>query len=113
MFKRDNKRYTRHKRIRAKVSGNSERPRLCVFRSNKYIYAQLIDDEKGKILLSLNDSKLKEKNKTVAAHKVGELLAEKSIEKKIKKIVFDKAGYKYHGRVQALAQGAREKGLQF
>lgn len=113
MLRRDNKRYIRHKRTRAKVSGSSKRPRLCVFRSNKYIYAQLIDDEKGKILLSLSDFKLKEKTKTAAAHKVGELLAQKAIEKKIKKVVFDKAGYKYHGRVQALAQGAREGGLQF
>ena len=109
MLKRD----IRHKRIRAKVSGNLERPRLCVFRSNKYIYAQLIDDGKGKVLLSLNDFKLKEKNKTAAAHKVGELLAQKALEKKINKVVFDKAGYKYHGRVQALAQGARDGGLQF
>jgi len=109
MLKRD----IRHKRTRAKVSGNLERPRLCVFRSNKYIYAQLIDDEKGKVLLSLSDFKLKEKNKTEAAHKVGELLAQKAVEKKINKVVFDKAGYKYHGRVQALAQGARDGGLQF
>ncbi len=109
MLKRD----IRHKRIRAKVSGNLERPRLCVFRSNRYIYAQLIDDGKGKVLLSLNDFKLKEKNKTAAAHKVGELLAQKALEKKINKVVFDKAGYKYHGRVQALAQGARDGGLQF
>jgi len=113
MLKRDNKRYIRHKRTRAKVSGSSEKPRLCVFRSSKYIYAQLINDEKGKILLSLNNLKLEEKNKITAAYKVGELLAKEAIEKKIKKVVFDKAGYKYHGRVKALAQGARAGGLQF
>ncbi len=102
----DNKRLRRHKRVRAKIKGTAKVPRLCVFRSNKHIYGQLIDDEKGKILLSAKDN-------IVIAKKVGKLLAEKAIVKKYKKVVFDRAGYKYHGRVKSLAEGAREGGLKF
>lgn len=101
-----NNRIRRHKRIRAKIKGTAKVPRLCVFRSNKYIQAQLINDEKGKTLLMVKDVKS-------AASKVGKVLAEKAIEKKIKKVVFDRGGYKYHGRVKALAEGAREAGLKF
>lgn len=115
MLKKQEKRKRRHKKVRAKILGTAEVPRLCVFRSAKHIYAQLVDDEKGKTLVSASDSELKKtKNKkTSLAMKVGKLIAKKAIEKKINKVVFDRAGYKYHGRVKALAQGAREGGLKF
>lgn len=100
------KRITRHKRVRAVIKGTSERPRLSVFRSNKYIYAQLIDDVKSITLLSAGGAK-----KT--ASKVGENLAEKALEKGIKKVVFDRGGYKYHGQIRNLAEGARKGGLKF
>jgi len=111
------KRKRRHRRVRAKIFGKSEKPRLCVFRSNKHIYAQLIDDEKGKVLLGVNDiffSQAKEKKgKVRIAFEIGKLIAKKALENKIKKVVFDRGGYKYHGRVKALAEGAREEGLEF
>lgn len=120
------KKLRRHKRIRAKVFGTKERPRLCVFMSAKHIYAQLIDDEKGKTLLSASDLNLKqnkksEKQKTknqmtkkvLLAFEVGKLIAEKAKQLKIEKVVFDRGGYKYHGKVKALAEGAREAGLKF
>ena len=119
------KRYRRHKRIRAKVSGTKERPRLCVFRSNKHIYAQLIDDEKGHTILSASDlelkgseiqiskSKMKKNRKVAISFEVGKLIAKKALKKNIKKVVFDRGGYKYHGRVKALAEGARDAGLKF
>lgn len=100
------KRIIRHKRVRAIVKGTSERPRLSVFRSNKYIYAQLIDDSKGVTLLNAKGAK-----KT--ALKIGESLAKKALEKGIKKIVFDRGGYKYHGQIKSLAEGARQGGLRF
>lgn len=105
----------RIKRIKAKVIGTGEKPRLSVFRSNRQIYAQLIDDQKGKTLVSASGSDLKEKNsgKINQAHKIGEILAQKAQEKKIRQVVFDRHGYKYHGRVKALAEGARAKGLVF
>lgn len=110
----------RHRKIRVKINGTKENPRLCVFRSNKHIYAQLIDDSKGKILASANDFKInidkenKEKNKKVIiAFKVGEEIAKKTKELKIKKVLFDRGGYKYHGRVKAVAEGARQEGLKF
>ena len=109
----DNKRIKRHKRIRAKIKGTSKVLRLCVFRSSKYIYAQLIDDEKAKTILSVNDKLVKGKNRIDSAKEVGKLLAEKAIEKKYKKVVFDRGGYRYHGRVKSLAEGAREGGLKF
>jgi len=122
-IKKQEQRERRHRRVRAKINGTKECPRLCVFRSNKYIYAQLIDDEKGKTLLSVTDKKPKPKTKTKtkvkessninSALEVGKILAEKAIEKKIKKIVFDRGGYKYHGRVKAIAEGARQGGLKF
>jgi large subunit ribosomal protein L18 len=125
MSEKQEKRRKRHRRLRAKISGTKERPRLCVFRSNKHIYAQLIDDEKGKTLLAASDNELKQKGKKSSlkkaagsgginlAFEVGKLIAQKSLEKKIEKVVFDKGGYKYHGQVKALAEGAREGGLKF
>lgn len=105
---------TREKRIRVKISGTKERPRLSVFRSNKYISLQLIDDQSGKTLVSASDLKLKKKaTKTEIAKDVGKKLAEVAKEKKIKKVVFDRRGYKYHGRVRAAAEAAREGGLEF
>jgi large subunit ribosomal protein L18 len=116
------KRKNRHIRIRAKVKGTNSRPRLCLFRSNKHIYAELIDDQKGKILVSGSDFELEknkgkekksEKGKIAKANAVGKLIAEKALEKGFKKAVFDRGGFNYHGRVKALAEGAREKGLEF
>lgn len=115
MLKKQEKRKRRHKRVRAKIKGTAKVPRLCVFRSAKHIYAQLVDDEKGKTLVSASDSELKKtKNKkTSLATEVGKLIAKKAIEKKVNKVVFDRAGYKYHGRVEALAEAARKGGLKF
>jgi len=107
------KRYRRHKRVKSKVRGTSNIPRLCVFRSNRHIYAQLIDDEKGITILSEKDLDKKGKTKTEVAYEVGKSLAGKAIKKKIEKVVFDRAGYKYHGRVKSLAEGARQGGLKF
>ncbi len=108
----------RIKRIRKKVSGTQEKPRLRVFKSAKHIYAQLIDDTAGHTLLSLStvnkEVDLSEaKGKIAQAHKVGLQLAEKAKEKGIKNIVFDRGGYIYHGRVKALSEGARKGGLEF
>lgn len=102
--------------MRVKIKGTAKQPRLSIFRSNKHISAQLIDDEKRKTLLHASDLEIKDRKKmrkTDLARKVGKLVAGKSLEKKIKKIVFDRAGYKYHGRVKAVADGAREGGLEF
>ena len=110
------KRIARHRRVRAKIKGTKERPRLCVFRSNQHIYAQLIDDNEGKTLVAVSDRELKtkvKKTKTDLAKEVGKLIAQKAVSKKIKNIVFDRGGYKYHGRVKALAEAAREGGLEF
>lgn len=106
-------RNTRRKRIRSKVSGTKEMPRLSVFKSNKFVYAQLIDDESGKTLASSSSVKIKAKGKTEQARKVGEDLAKKAEAQKIKKAVFDRGGFIYTGRVKALAEGAREGGLKF
>lgn len=107
-------RFKRKNRIRAKISGTATRPRLSVFRSLKNNYAQLIDDENGVVLASSSDLKSKDKGtKTEKAKKVGEEIAKKAAEKKITTIVFDRNGYKYHGRIKALADGAREGGLKF
>lgn len=109
------KRDKRHKRVRAKISGTNKVPRLCVFRSNKHVYAQLIDDENGRILLFAKDSEIskKLKGKTNVSKEVGKLIAKKAIDKKFEKVVFDRSGYQYHGRVKSLAEGAREGGLKF
>ncbi len=126
------KRERRHRRARAGTFGTAERPRLCVFRSNNHIYAQLIDDLNNKVILSVSDIKIgspksgnskkgNEENKNkenlsgkkLNAFAVGKEAAKKALSKGIKKVVFDRGGYKYHGRVKALAEGAREGGLIF
>ncbi len=104
----------REKRVRAKVRGTSDRPRLNVFRSDRYIYAQIIDDTAGSTLVAASSGKLKNnKTKTEQAKEVGKQLAKEALEKGIKAVVFDRGGYRYHGRVRALAEGAREGGLEF
>lgn len=104
-----------HYRIRKKVAGSAERPRLSVFRSNKAIYAQLVDDTNGNVLTSASSALLETKsdNKVEQAKAVGKLIAEKAKDKNIDSVVFDRSGYLYHGRVKALAEGARECGLNF
>lgn len=101
--------------IRAKVSGTSTRPRLSVFRSNKAIYAQLIDDQAGKTLISVTSSNIDNGNgtKVEKSANVGKILASKAQEMGISEVVFDRSGYLYHGRVKSLADGAREGGLKF
>ncbi|MCI1957791.1 MAG: 50S ribosomal protein L18 [[Lactobacillus] timonensis] len=108
-------RQRRHMRVRGKISGTAERPRLSVYRSNNNIYAQLIDDVKGVTLASAStlDSEVSGKTKTDQAASVGELIAKRGAAKNIKNVVFDRGGYLYHGRVAALATAARENGLQF
>lgn len=120
MIKKENSnvaRLRRHKRVRKNISGTASRPRLNVYRSLKNIYAQIIDDDKGVTLVSASslDASLKGKNggNKEAAREVGKLVAQKAIEKGIKAVVFDRGGYIYHGRVQELAEGAREGGLEF
>ncbi|WP_096225955.1 50S ribosomal protein L18 [Geobacillus sp. FJAT-46040] len=107
----------RHARIRKKIFGTAERPRLSVFRSNKHIYAQIIDDTKSATIVSAStldkEFGLDSTNNIEAAKKVGELVAKRALEKGIKKVVFDRGGYLYHGRVKALADAAREAGLEF
>lgn len=107
-------RQRRHARVRGKISGTAERPRLNVYRSNSNIYAQLIDDVEGVTLASAStlDDSVKG-SKTEQATAVGELIAKRAGEKKIVDVVFDRGGYLYHGRVQALAEAARENGLKF
>ncbi|MGE4518327.1 MAG: 50S ribosomal protein L18 [Desulfobacteraceae bacterium] len=120
-FKREPKfvsRYKRKIRIRKKISGSTECPRLSVFRSARHIYAQIIDDSNGQTLVSAStlDKELKGsefENKTAAAVKIGTLVAERAKAKGIEKVVFDRNGYIYHGRVKALSDGAREAGLNF
>lgn len=110
----------RKKGIRKKIHGTSERPRLCVYKSNRYIYAQIIDDTRGITLLSLSsliykkDKKDNNNYKSVEiARKLGEDLGKLAIQKGIKKIVFDRSGYPYHGRIKALADGVRKQGIEF
>jgi large subunit ribosomal protein L18 len=110
------KRNKRKSRIRGKISGTKSVPRLSVFRSNAHIYTQLIDDKVGITLVSANDIELKSEKKVsklATAFQVGAELGNKALKKKIKKVVFDRAGYKYHGRVKAVAEGARKSGLVF
>ena len=109
-------RVRRHKRVRTKISGTAECPRLCVFRSNKNIVAQVIDDEAGKTLAyaSTLDKEVKTKQSNVeAATEVGTLIAKRAIKAGVKAVVFDRGGYIYHGKVKALAEAAREAGLEF
>ena len=110
----------RHRSLRKRIEGTPERPRLAVFRSTRHIYAQVIDDLLQKTLAGTSDLALgekaareTEKDKKVLAKKVGAAIAKKCLEKGIDKVVFDRAGFKYHGRVSALAEGAREAGLKF
>jgi large subunit ribosomal protein L18 len=107
----------RHARVRAKLSGTAARPRLNVFRSNKNIYAQLIDDVNGVTLASAStldkEVNVESASNTDAAIKVGELVAKRAVEKGVKSVVFDRGGYLYHGRIKALADAARENGLEF
>ena len=114
---RNEARLARHERVRNKVSGTSTTPRLNVFRSNQNIFAQIIDDTKNVTLVSASsiDKELKLENggNVEAAKKVGELLAKRAKEQNITKVVFDRGGYLYHGRVEALADAARENGLEF
>lgn len=109
------KRQFRAKRTRAKLFGSAQRPRLCVFRSNQHVYAQLINDAKSATLASAGDLELPagKKTKTEMAKMVGQQLAKKALNLKITQAVFDKGRYKYHGIVKALADGAREGGLKF
>jgi large subunit ribosomal protein L18 len=115
----------RHRSLRKRIAGTAERPRLVVFRSAKHIYVQVIDDLASKTVVSASDLMPKKADKKAAvggdidgkkaerAKKVGALVAKRCIEKGIKQVVFDRAGYKYHGRISAVAAGAREAGLQF
>lgn len=116
---KNTERKVRHKRVRTKISGTNERPRLCVYRSLSQIYAQVIDDVKGVTLASAStlDKDVKAlcqgKSKSEQAKIVGEVIAKRALEKNISEVVFDRGGYIYIGRVQALADGAREAGLKF
>ena len=114
---RNSMRQARHERIRKTMMGTCATPRLCVFRSNKEIYAQIIDDETKTTLCSASsldkDLKIKNGSNVEAAKVVGKSIAEKAKKAKITKVVFDRGGYLYHGRVQALAEAARENGLEF
>lgn len=116
---REAARKRRHKRVRKRVFGTPERPRLNVYRSLKHIYAQVIDDTQGHTLVAAStldralDGKLNGLKKTEQAKLVGALVAERALAKGVKKVVFDRGGYKYHGRVKALAEAAREAGLEF
>lgn len=118
---KNEKRQSRHARIRAKVKGTASLPRLAIFRSNRFIYAQLVDDKAGRTLVAASDVAIKDKankkdsgpfkvNKAMA---VGQLLAKSAIAQGIKAVVFDRGGYQYTGRVKALAEGARSGGLEF
>jgi large subunit ribosomal protein L18 len=108
-----------HKRIRAKISGNPSRPRLCVYRSSKYVYAQIIDDTQGTTLVAASTAEknvrgdLKGTGNIQASKLVGKAIADRAIAKGIETVVFDRGGYLYHGRIKALAEAARESGLKF
>ncbi|MBM2818103.1 MAG: rplR [Parcubacteria group bacterium] len=103
----------RHKKIRAKASGTSDVPRLSIYRSNKYIYAQLIDDTLKNTIVYLSSAKVKGKTFTDRSRETGKQIAKAAEEKKISKVVFDRGGFRYAGRIKALAEGAREGGLKF
>ena len=124
------KRHRRHKKIRTRIKGTAQRPRFCVFRSLQHIYAQLIDDEKNNVLISVSDLDIKNPStgkkksssgeagakrgsKENSAFEIGKLIAEKSKELKVTEVVFDRGGFIFHGRIKAVADGAREGGLKF
>lgn len=119
MLKRETLRLARHSRVRKKVSGTPERPRLSIYRSLNNIYAQVIEDENGRTIVSASTldkeikASIKSGGNTDAAKAVGELVAKRAQEKGIKSVVFDRGGYLYHGRVKAVAEAAREGGLEF
>jgi large subunit ribosomal protein L18 len=113
----EHQRYRRHLRVRKKVTGTPERPRLVVFRSSKHIYAQLVDDQRGVTLAGAADTSegvsVEGKGKVARSFALGRFIAAKAKEKGIAKVVFDRGGYQYHGRVKAVADGARKGGLEF
>ena len=112
-------RLKRKKRIRKKLVGTGNRPRLCVFRSARHIYAQVIDDSRGQTLAAASSMEKdvrdnpQSKNKVTAANNVGKIIGQRAIEKGLKKVVFDRNGFLYHGRIKAVSEGAREAGLEF
>jgi large subunit ribosomal protein L18 len=112
MQSRNNKRLIRKTRIRKKIVGSAKRPRLCVFKSNRHLYAQVIDDQKGRTIVASSDLKAKKGNMKEKAKNVGELIAKQCKVKKISTLVFDRGGYKYTGLIKILADSAREKGLK-
>jgi large subunit ribosomal protein L18 len=107
------RRFKRHLRVRNKIAGTAERPRLVVFRSLKHIYAQLVDDSARRTLATVSDLGIEEGKKGEKASQVGKLIAERAKSAGISRVVFDRAGYRYHGRIKAVADGAREGGLEF
>jgi large subunit ribosomal protein L18 len=113
MANKNDKRIRLKKKIRVKITGTAERPRLSVFRSNKFIYAQVINDAVGKTLVQASDVKLTKGTKTERAKEVGRAIAAASIKEKIKKVVFDRNGFKYTGRIKLVADEARAAGLEF
>jgi large subunit ribosomal protein L18 len=110
---REQQRHRRHLRVRKKVSGTADRPRLVIFRSLKHISAQIVDDVAGRTLLTVSSTTLETGKKTEKSLQVGKQIAERAKSAGITKVVFDRAGYQYHGRVKAVADGAREGGLEF
>jgi len=114
-MKQNKKILKRKTRVRSKIKGTDSRPRLSVFRSNRFVYAQLINDEKGQTILGVSEKGIDGKTigKSARAKALGVLLAKKAIAKKVKQVVFDRGSYPYHGRVSAIAEGAREGGLKF
>ncbi len=113
MLHKQIKRQRIHVRIRAKIIGTALRPRLSVFKSTKHMYAQLIDDDKAKVLAQVSDLKMKKGKKVDHSIEIGKLIAKEALAKKIEKVVFDRGGFVYHGRIKAVADGAREGGLKF
>ena len=111
--KRNSIRQRIHQRIRRKLAGTAERPRLNIYRSLNHIYAQVIDDQKGETLVAASSIKLKSGGNVAAAKEIGKTVAELAVKQGIKKVVFDRGGYLYHGRIKALADAAREAGLEF
>ena len=108
------KREIRHKRVRSRVSGEGDRPRLAVFKANRHIYVQVIDDTVGKTLVAASSMEVKTKaKKSDMAKEVGKMIASKAMAKNIKAVKFDRGGFAYHGRIKSLAEGAREGGLEF
>lgn len=106
-------RLKKHLKIRRKVAGTKECPRLAVYKSNQHIFAQIIDDQAGKTLLAVDDLKMDKLQKSQKAYEVGKKLAEGLLKLKIKKVVFDRGGFLYHGRISMVGKGAREGGLEF